>query len=72
VNVENTATDETIAAGEPSPGEILYSAEVRHTNGKCTLTISDHLHGEVEVFMIPATAVKKFPFYLTMLRSKLS
>ncbi|GAA2417008.1 hypothetical protein GCM10010255_64890 [Streptomyces coeruleofuscus] len=72
MNVEKTATDEAVAGAEPTSEEVLYSAEVRHANGKCTLTISDHLHGDVEVYVVPKAAVKKLPFYLAMLRSKLS
>ncbi|MFF5982699.1 hypothetical protein ACFY78_27995 [Streptomyces olindensis] len=72
VKVEKTATDEAVAASGPAPEELLYSAEVRHANGKCTLTISDHLHGGVEVYVVPKAALKKLPFYLAMLRNKLS
>lgn len=70
--MEKTATDEAVAAGGTASEEVLYSAEVRHANGKCTLTISDHLHDDVEVYVVSNAAVKKLPFYLAMLRNKLS
>jgi hypothetical protein len=70
--MEKSATDEAVVAMETETEEVLYSAEVRHVKGKCTLTINDHLHGNVEVYVVPKTAVKKLPFYLAMLRSKLS
>ncbi|MGW0822970.1 hypothetical protein [Streptomyces sp. NPDC002845] len=69
--MEKSATGDAAAAMETATEEVLYSAEVRHEKGKCTLTISDHLHGSVEVYVVPKTAVKKLPFYLAMLRSKL-
>ncbi|MER7574884.1 hypothetical protein ACIHJG_22640 [Streptomyces sp. NPDC052415] len=70
--MEKAVTDEATAAADPTPEELLYSAEVRHANGKCTLTISDHLHDAVEIYEVPRAAVKKLPFYLSMLRNKLS
>ncbi|MFF3346581.1 hypothetical protein [Streptomyces sp. NPDC002779] len=70
--MEKAVTDEATAAAEPTSGEVLYSAEVRHANGKCILTISDHLHGAVEIYEVPRAAVKKLPFYLSMLRNRLS
>ncbi|MBR8640041.1 hypothetical protein KEF29_13905 [Streptomyces tuirus] len=56
---------------EAAAEEIIYSAEVRHSQGKCTLTINYHLQGKVEVYVVPKKAVQKLPFYLSMLRSKL-
>ncbi|MBC9729420.1 hypothetical protein [Streptomyces sp. TRM68367] len=70
--MENSATGEAAAASEPTMEKILYSAELRHEKGKCTLTINDHLHGNVEVYVVPKSAVQKLPFYLAMVRSKLA
>jgi hypothetical protein len=70
--MEKSTTGEAVGATETTEEEVLYSAEVRHLKGKCTLTISDHLHGNVEVYVVPKTAVKKLPFYLAMLKNKLS
>jgi hypothetical protein len=67
-----SATSEANTVSDTTMEEVLYSAEVRHTKGKCTLTINDHLHGNVEVYVVPKRAVRKLPFYLSMLRSKLS
>ncbi|MFD7705909.1 hypothetical protein ACFV6E_04650 [Streptomyces sp. NPDC059785] len=68
----NSATGDPVPAGQNEGEEILYSAEVRHAKGKCTLTISDHVDGSVEVYVVPKAALRKLPFYLAMLRSKLS
>ncbi|OUD02666.1 hypothetical protein [Streptomyces swartbergensis] len=69
--MEKSATSGPDGALETTAEEILYSAEVRHLQGKCTLTINDHLQGKVEVYVVPKKAVQKLPFYLSMLRSKL-
>ncbi|MFH9472494.1 hypothetical protein ACH4L7_01475 [Streptomyces anulatus] len=66
------APGETSTATETTIEEVLYSAELRHTKGKCTLVINDHSHGKEEVYVVPKAAVKKFPFYLAMLKNKLS
>jgi hypothetical protein len=70
--LEKSATGEAHVSSETGVAEVLYSAEVRHTKGQCTLTINDHLHGSVEVFVVPKRAVQKLPFYLSMLRNKLA
>ncbi|MEV0634081.1 hypothetical protein AB0I77_03710 [Streptomyces sp. NPDC050619] len=70
--MENSAPGEATAATENAMEEVLYSAEVRHAKGRCTLIISDHLHGNVEVYAVPKRTVMKLPFYLAMLRDKLS
>ncbi|MFW6691091.1 hypothetical protein [Streptomyces sp. MAR4 CNX-425] len=50
---------------------ILYSAELRHADGAYLLTINDHRLGEIEAFPVSPKAVKRIPFYLSALRSKL-
>ncbi|MEU4178888.1 hypothetical protein [Streptomyces sp. NPDC026589] len=57
---------------ETTVEEVLYSAELRHAKGKCMLVINDHSRGNEEVYVVPKAAVKKFPFYLAMLKNKLS
>ena len=58
--------------GEAAAEEILYSAEVRRVEGVYKLVINDHLCGDEEIYAVPPKAVKRLPFYLSMLRSKLS
>ncbi|GAA3309743.1 hypothetical protein [Streptomyces cinereospinus] len=70
--MEIPATGEANAAGETAEEEVLYSAEVRHVKGRCTLVINDHVHGSVEVYAVPQKAVQKLPFYLSMLRSRIA
>ncbi|MCF1593502.1 hypothetical protein [Streptomyces muensis] len=72
LKLENSATGEEHVPAETTSAEVLYSAEVRHTKGQCTLTINDHLQGSVEVYVVPKRAVQKLPFYLSMLRDKLA
>ncbi|MER6346583.1 hypothetical protein ACWC10_16800 [Streptomyces sp. NPDC001595] len=69
--MEKSAAGEADASMETGMEEVLYSAEVRRVEGKCTLVINDHLHGHVEVYAVPKKAVQKLPFYLSMLRNKL-
>lgn len=64
------ATKESVA--ESTEEVILFSAEVRVADGEYTLIISDHRTKEAEVYAVPEKAVKKLPFYFSMLRSKLS
>jgi hypothetical protein len=70
--MEKPATGEAYDAPEAAAEEVLYSAEVRHANGQCTLIINDHLHDNVEVYVVPNRAAQRLPFYLSMLRSKLA
>lgn len=70
--MKKPASENSEAPDEPAPEEVLYSAELRSREGKYTLTVNDHLHGSREVYAVPKKAVKKIPFYLSMLRSKLS
>ncbi|BCL26689.1 hypothetical protein ACFFS2_00680 [Streptomyces aurantiacus] len=70
--MEKSANGEARTTTEAAREKVLYSAEVRHANGECTLTINNHLHGNVEVYVVPEKAVQKLPFYLSMLRNKLA
>ncbi|MFJ2258816.1 hypothetical protein ACIOKD_10785 [Streptomyces sp. NPDC087844] len=69
--MEHTTTGESHSADESGAGEVLYSAEMRQTKGRCVLTVNDHLQGSVEMYVVPEKAAQKLPFYLSMLRGKL-
>ncbi|MGW7514566.1 hypothetical protein ACWGJ2_03105 [Streptomyces sp. NPDC054796] len=70
--MEKSVTEDSPDTTETTAAEIMYSAEVHHSNGTYTLTITNRLRDEVEVYEVPKKAVEKLPFYLGMLRNKLS
>ncbi|MGI5350797.1 hypothetical protein ACQEU8_21845 [Streptomyces sp. CA-250714] len=57
---------------ETATDDLLYSAQVRCENGRYTLTVTDLVSDTVQVFPVAKKAVDRLPFYLDMLRSKLS
>ncbi|MBO8193591.1 hypothetical protein ITI46_18270 [Streptomyces oryzae] len=62
----------TTPAGETATDEVLYSAQLRCEDGRYTLTVTDAVRDTVQVFPVAKKAVDRLPFYLDMLRSKLS
>ncbi|MBQ0866001.1 hypothetical protein ACH4RA_20015 [Streptomyces smyrnaeus] len=57
---------------ETTTDDVLYSAQVRHEDGRYTLTVTDLVNDTVQVFPVAKRAVDRLPFYLDMLKSKLS
>jgi len=62
----------TTPTGETATDEVLYSAQLRCEDGRYTLTVTDAVRDTVQVFPVAKKAVDRLPFYLDMLRSKLS
>ncbi|WP_326685947.1 MULTISPECIES: hypothetical protein [unclassified Streptomyces] len=63
---------ETDSGTEAAAEDVLYSAEVCCTEGRYTLTVTDHATGTEHSYPVAKKMVDKLPFYLSMLRSKLS
>ncbi|MFI8849659.1 hypothetical protein [Streptomyces sp. 891-h] len=51
---------------------VLYSAQVRYEDGRYTLTVTDLVNDTVQVFPVAEKAVDRLPFYLDILKRKLS
>ncbi|MGP3976166.1 hypothetical protein ACTWQF_19620 [Streptomyces sp. 8N114] len=57
---------------ETETDDVLYSAQVRCEGSRYTLTVTDTVRDTVQVFPVAKKAVDRLPYYLDMLKSKLT